>query len=599
MSHVRAAGVVVAALAALVVASGAAAPQPRSGAASGACTPVGSIADYLHPERATLSGGAIRSCKCAGTPGCASIAQDQPLFAAETITTRVGASITFDSALAGIPTFTCIVRNRATNVVYPTSPATRDKRQQTVLKLVAGAVSCRATDGNWQQAAKPDAVFLAGNAKLVVKGDPVFGITAARRGSRTGSLVQVRKGKVLVGTAGGAGVKPVGVRQQVFVADTGSAPGKVRGYTQPDPAIKPALCALTPDLRETNLVNFVGGSAGGHPLGLTEDAAGDIWFTDDGIDALGRYDLATKTIQYYRDGLDAGSSVKWITTDDRGDIWFTDVGTTPAIGMIDPGSGRITEYPLDANRQPWAIAFDPVDKRLWFTDQSVDKSDPAIGALDPNTIDPITHRPEITLYRGLNSGSHPEGIAVDAKGDIWFTDDNDPKPAIGTVSVQSHVVHEYSTGVAGGLPRGITAGQAPDANLYFADERTVLTNGRSTDGAQGDGLIGVIHPTGGSPQIAEFSIADNGGNAGSIPEGVAADSAGHVWFTDDGAIKTIGMVDPVTGAVTEASDSSVRLTGTSAPVGILLVANGAAKGLWFTDQFPDPRIGSMTAAPSC
>lgn len=608
MSRTRAIAVIVAALAAVLFATGAATPQrlasatPESRAGNGACTPVGSIADYLHPDRATLTGAATSSCRCAGTPSCASVARDQSLFAAETITTRQGASITFNSALAGIPSFTCMMRGGATNVIYPTTRATRGKqarREQTVLRLVAGAVSCRATDGQWQQAGKPDAVFVAGNTKLVVKGDPVFGITAASRGSSSGSLVQVRKGTVLVGTAAGVGVKPVGVKQQVFVPNNGSAPGTVSAYKTPDPTIKPALCALTPNLRETNLVKFAGGSPGGHPLGLADDTTGDIWFTDDGINALGKYDLATKTIDYHRDGLNAGSSVKWITTDDHGDIWFTDVGTTKAIGMIDPKSGKITEYALDANRRPWAIAYNPADKRLWFTDQSADGTDPAIGALDPNTIDPSTRRPKISLYRGLNPGSAPEGIAVDAKGDIWFTDDNDPKPAIGTISSRSHVIHEYPTGVAGSLPRGITAGQPPDTNLYFADERTVLTNGRSRNGARGDGLIGVIHPTAGSPEIAEFSIADNGGNAGSVPEGLAADNVGHVWFTDDGTIKTIGMIDPVTGAITEASDSSIRLTGTSAPIGILLVTSGRAKGLWFTDQFPNPRIGNMTAAPSC
>lgn len=564
MSRTRAIAVVVAASAAVLFATGAATPQrltsaaPENHAGSGACTPVGSIADYLHPDRATLTGVATSSCRCAGTPSCASVARDQSLFAAETITTRRGASITFNSALAGIPTFTCMMRGGATNVIYPTRPATRGKRaprEQTVLKLVAGAVSCRATDGRWQLAEKPDAVFVAGNTKLVVKGDPVFGITAASRGPNSGSLVQVRKGTVLVGTAAGVGVKPVGVRQQVFVANNGSAPGKVSAYQKPSPAIKPALCALTPNLRETNLVKFAGGTPGGHPLGLADDTTGDIWFTD--------------------------------------------VGTTKAIGMADPRTGKITEYALDANRRPWAITYNPADKRLWFTDQSASGTDPAIGALDPNTIDPATHRPKVSLYRGLNPGSAPEGIAVDAKGDIWFTDDNDPKPAIGTISPTSHVIHEYPTGVAGSLPRGITAGQPPDTNLYFADERTVLTNGRSRNGARGDGLIGVIHPTGGSPVIAEFSIADNGGNAGSVPEGLAADNAGHVWFTDDGMIKTIGMIDPVTGAITEASDSSIRLTGTSAPIGILLVTSGHAKGLWFTDQFPNPRIGNMTAAPSC
>ena len=92
--------------------------------------------------------------------------------------------------------------------------------------------------------------------------------------------------------------------------------------------------------------------------------------------------------------------------------------------------------------------------------------------------------------------------------------------------------------------------------------------------------------------ITEYSVADNGGNEGSIPEGLAADTKGHVWFTDDGATKAIGMIDPVTGAITE---STTGLDENSEPVGIALNSTG----LWFTDQHPTPRIGRISAQPSC
>ena len=55
---------------------------------------------------------------------------------------------------------------------------------------------------------------------------------------------------------------------------------------------------------------------------------------------------------------------------------------------------------------------------------------------------------------------------------MWFTDDNDPSPAIGRVDAKTHKIDEYSTGlVPGSLPRGITMGL--DGNVWFADQRTV------------------------------------------------------------------------------------------------------------------------------
>jgi streptogramin lyase len=66
-----------------------------------------------------------------------------------------------------------------------------------------------------------------------------------------------------------------------------------------------------------------------------------------------------------------------------------------------------------------------------------------------------------------------------------------------------------------------------------------------------------------------------------------------VWFTDDGATKAIGRIDPWTGAVTE---SSKGLVPTGKPIGIL-VTKGV---LWFTDRQKDaPKIGRLEARPSC
>jgi virginiamycin B lyase len=539
-----------------------------------ACRNVGFVSNVL-PSRSPRQylTPSSKTCSCPNAPSCSTVLQNQSLFGAEALYSG-GGKIVFKSALGGVPTFTCIMSRRALDIIYPN---VKHRDGVPVVQIVAGATSCQVTDGPARAVKKANAVFIAGNTEITIKGDPVFGL----KRTKAGALVQVKKGTVRV-AAGVAGATTVGETQQVFVEKNAKAPGDV-AVLQNDASLKPALCALTPDLRETGVIPAVGGNAGSHPQGLAADSRGNIWFTDDGATpAIGRLDLGTGEVTETTAGLNAGSVPRWIAADADGNIWFTDDGTTPAIGMVDPTSGVITEYRtgLDPGSIPWAITYDRVSKQLWFTDQAATR--PAIG-----TVDPATKR--ITEYSaGLNIGSHPEGIDVAPGGQIWFTDDNDPNPAIGTINRVSHVSHEYSKGLRpGSLPRGIAAG--PGGKLWFADERTRPPH-NSTPNAPGDGLIGSIDPH--SKVITEYSVADNGGNEGSIPEGLAADSKGHVWFTDDGATKAIGMIDPVTGAITE---SATGLDANSEPIGIVLNSTG----LWFTDQHPTPRIGRISAQPSC
>ncbi len=637
MNLVRVAAVSLALLA-LLASAAFAAQRGTTGSASGqgkncGYAAVGVISDPGSPTSNSLAGPAADRCSC--PPGlkanktyrypCRFVVKDQPIFPGETLTAAAG-TVTIETTGKHVPSLNCRIPGWAQDVIFP---STRSPHAVTVLQLKKGATSCLVSQGRWQSQVKPDVVVIAGttritiksqsgttkkttnqsgvsaeftvgDAKFTVHGNSVFGMTTTTQGAKPGTLIQLTKGKLFVATANSKGAEaPLGLKQQVWVPAASNARAQVSTFKQPAAVLKPALCALSPDLRETNHITFAGANPKGHPLGLAADSAGNIWFTDNGINEIGEYNLATRRITYDKNGLSAGSSPQWIATGPDGTIWFTDLGSTtspPAIGKLDPATRKITEFPLGTGRKPWAIAYDSRYKNLWFTDQGKNNSDPAIGVIDPAS-------GAVTLYRqGLDQGSHPEGIVADQKGRLWFTDDNDPDPAIGMLdpAAKTPRINEWPTGIPGSLPRGITAGQNTDTHVYFADERTVLTNGRSKQGAAGDGLIGVVDTTTVRPQINEYAIAANGGNSGNVPEGPAADSHGNVWFTDNGTtVKTIGMIDPITGAVTEASQTSTGMTAESAPVGILLISKGGAKGLWFADQLPKPRVGVITAKPSC
>jgi streptogramin lyase len=557
-------------LGALLVGGVAVASRNASGfdlpqAANAKCKEVGWLSQVhgASPQPYLRLSGAPKGCTCRGGD-CSKVTKDQPLFENETMVSG-GGKITFKSVVPGVPNLTCIVSKGSRNVIYPQMRTRANERA--VLRVVGGATSCQVEQGQFKTA--KSAVFVVGKTKLTVHPliDPVFGIKAVGNGS----LIQVKKGTVRVGS------KAVARNQQV--APDGTAAGAITPLKL-DPALKPGLCALTPEIRLTEVSKASGARPGGNPIGLAPDRFGYLWFTDDATPAIGRYNIATGKITYpHNGGVGPDSVPRFIIADTNGMIWFTDAGETPAIGRIDPKTQTIVEYDLPPGSVPWNPAYDRVNKLVWFTDQ---RPNGALGALDPKT-------GVVTEYtKGLNLGSHPEGLVVDRRGNVWFTDDNDPRPAIGVVDHETHLITEYETGlVADSLPRGITID--PAGRVWFADERTI---DNSRPNAPGDGLIGMIDSTDAKHQIVEYAVFSNGGNRHSIPEGLVW-FGGFVWFTDDGATKAIGRIDPTTGAVTE---SSKNLLANSQPIGIV-VASG---DLWFTDRLRSaPKIGRLTAKPSC
>jgi streptogramin lyase len=478
-----------------------------------------------------------------------------------------GGRITFKSVVKGAPNLTCIVGRNSDDVIYPADIPT-GPGERAVLQVYYGATSCQVEKGGAGKTTK-SAVFVVHKTRVTVKPlhlDPVFGIKAVANGS----LIQVKRGSITVAGAGQPSTT-VNVDQQVVVPANGTSVGSVMPLKL-DPALKP-MCQLIPDLLLTDVKTASGAHPGGNPLGLAPDPSGHIWFTDNATPAIGFFDPTNGQITYPPNSNLKGSKPTFIVADPTGTIWFTDAGTTPAIGMIDPKAGTITEYSsgLPPGSVPWNPMYDPVHKLLWFTDRRGPTG--AIGVLDPTT-------KSITEYTtGLNQGSHPEGLAVDAGGNVWFTDDNGASPAIGVLDGTTRTIHEYSNGlVPGSLPRGVMID--PEGNIWFADERT------------GDGLIGTISTTDPKHAITEYAVASNGGNLGSTPEGLAW-YRGYVWFTDDGAKKAIGRLDPTTGAITE---SSKELAPDSHPIGILVTKNV----LWFTDRFQGaPKIGKLETKPSC
>ena len=222
--------------------------------------------------------------------------------------------------------------------------------------------------------------------------------------------------------------------------------------------------------------------------------------------------------------------------------------------------GTITEFALSSTSSPFRIAAGP-DGNLWFTDQGTR----AIGRITTADNHRVQHRPE----RGNPERSSPDQVGAD--GNIWFTDTGHPGHRANHDERNDHRV-QPSAGKRTHRGRGST-----DGNLWFTDKSVSAP------------AIGRITPSG---AITEFGIAANGGNIGSLPNGITLGPDGNLWFTDQGATKAIGRIT-MNGAITEFS------AGLNAPSLPAAITPGPDGNIWFTDQgtpSAPKAIGRITTA---
>ena len=197
----------------------------------------------------------------------------------------------------------------------------------------------------------------------------------------------------------------------------------------------------------------VGDVPGAQPVHAALDAQGRLWTTLSGIDEVVRItpsaDLSASTRERYLIPGGAHTTTSTapllapgdIAVDHRGIVWMTLAGGN-AIGRIDPARTRdgtgdgIRVYPLNAcGVHECAVPF-PADPRdvvpsreplqmdvssdgqggtaVWFTEAAADK----VGVLHVAADGTLLDRADMSCGCGA-----PAGIALDAAGDAWFTEE--------------------------------------------------------------------------------------------------------------------------------------------------------------------------------
>ena len=289
-------------------------------------------------------------------------------------------------------------------------------------------------------------------------------------------------------------------------------------------------------------------TANSAPLGITQGPDGNLWFTENAGNRIGRI-TPTGTVTEFSTGISANSAPFGITAGPDGNLWFTEFSGS-RIGRITP-TGTVTEFSngITAGSDPQGITAGP-DGNLWFTEN--------IG----NQIGRITLTGTVTEFSiGITANSTLQGITKGPDGNLWFTESNGNR--IGQITPTGTVTEFGIT--AGSGPIGITAG--PDGNLWF----TEIAGNR----------IGRITTSG---TVTEFS---NGITAGSGLQSIAAGPDGNLWFTEFSGNR-IGRIT-TSGTVTEFS------TGITANSGLRSIAAVPGGDLWFAENAGN-RIARITTS---
>ncbi len=145
-----------------------------------------------------------------------------------------------------------------------------------------------------------------------------------------------------------------------------------------------------------------------------------------------------------------------------GNLWFTEeLGNQ--IGRITP-AGKITEFTLPTNCgdstfgcQPFGITAGP-DGNLWFAELNGNR----IGRITPAGVITEFHLIAICVF---SVGCGPDGITAGSDGNLWFTEFDGN--AIGRIT-PSGSFSTFGIPTAKSRPEGITAG--PDGNVWFVEE---------------------------------------------------------------------------------------------------------------------------------
>jgi len=258
----------------------------------------------------------------------------------------------------------------------------------------------------------------------------------------------------------------------------------------PDPACRPLGITTGPDgnLWFTEEVNGKLGvmttagvlyneyPVGAGPTGIVTGSDGHLWTTLLTSNQIAKVSTAGVVTLYTLPT--PGASPTGITRSADGNVWFTEQ-TAARLGQISP-AGAVTEWvvetpPGGVTPVPVGITTTP-DGAIWYSDTANN----CVGRFLPNGLAPMAmlasgfmapqsrFHPEglsVTIFFPLVSGADPNGLAADAEGQVWVSEQGTNQVAVITLSTPPGTTPvSYDLPAPGGLPAGLVLG--PDGNIW-------------------------------------------------------------------------------------------------------------------------------------
>ena len=306
----------------------------------------------------------------------------------------------------------------------------------------------------------------------------------------------------------------------------------------------PLPVTLTAPTDPSQTITPVGtGAASSLPLGVAEDQAGNLWFSDAASNSIGEL-LPGGTIREYP-LLTPNSGPTGAAIDQAGNIWVTD-NTAGQVTELDvssasPGTAEgETNYTLASGAHPDQLSVDPYGN-VWVAEGD--------GVLGKITVAPSGEPRPVQEWL---IGADLEGMVVDSFGNVWAVDEDSgideilpsqlPAPTTSTPAT-SGVYHVAGSGGAEQIE------VAPNGDIWFTQ--------------WGPAVLGAIVPSPTSPTEDQYFTAANYPTTGGAPSGIGIDAAGNI-FVEDAIGQAIYKFSPATF---ESSTAEVAGTWTEYQVG--------------------------------
>ena len=357
---------------------------------------------------------------------------------------------------------------------------------------------------------------------------------------RVGVLLGLAAGGVFVTGSSALANTPVGYTVE-YALNSQDAIEPVQLVATPDGSIWFSAYALGTIGRfhlPSTLNQFPIPSTTSRPSSMTLGPDGNIWFAETSYDHIGRVSTNSKcygNITEFTIPGAKGGGISGLAAAPHDTLWLSAAGgdMVASLNLKDPSipdacatsnqsspppvvlsvapSGPLTEYPLTSQSGPNGITVD-ASGNVWIAESSSSK----VARLDPTT-------GHVDEWATPTSQANVVGIAAGAGNRVWFTEtDANRVGEISTIATagDAHAITEHVVPLANSGPTGITP--APDGAMWFAESTS-------------SGVIGRISSSGAITQFATPAVG------GALIYDVTPASNGSLWYTNFAA-DTLGTL---------------------------------------------------------